>query len=173
MKIYTREGDGGKTLLFGGKKILKSDNIIEAIGTIDEFNAFIGYLVFKLKNKRHKDFLINIQKDLYKIMSILSGAKLGKNFLKEKVLMFEKEIDKVNKKLPNLNRFIIPGGTEISSLFHILRVICRRTERCIARCYFADQLNKNLSEAIIYFNRLSDLFFIFARFYNKKKEILF
>lgn len=173
MKIYTKGGDAGKTFLFGGKKVLKSDIIIEAVGTIDELNAFIGYLVVKLKNKKHKDFLINIQKDLYQTMSILSGANLGKNFLKEKVLIFEKEIDKVNKKLSDLNKFIIPGGTETSSLFHILRVICRRAERCIAKCYFADQLNKNLREVIIYFNRLSDLFFIFARFYNRKKEISF
>lgn len=182
MPIYTKNGDKGQTYLFGGKKVLKSDNIIEAIGSVDELNSFIGLLVVKLKNKKDKDFLIELQKDLYQIMSILSGGKEDGDFLEEKVLFFEKKIDEIEKKLSPLNKFIIPGGTEISSLFHILRVICRRTERAVVRCFSNHQLPitnhhpQTTSHQLLitkYLNRLSDLFFVFARFYGKNKETTF
>lgn len=172
MTVYTKNGDKGQTFLFGGKKVLKSDNIIEAIGSVDELNSFIGLLVVKLKNKKNKDFLIEIQKDLYHIMSILSGGKEDSNFLEEKVFIFEKKIDEIEKKLSPLNKFIIPGGTEISSLFHILRVICRRAERAVVRCFLNHQSKVTNHQSLItkYLNRLSDLFFVFGRFYNKKEK---
>ncbi len=168
MPIYTKNGDKGQTSLFGGKKVFKSDNIIEAIGSVDELNSFIGYLVIKIKNKKDKDFLVEVQKDLYQIMSVLSGGKENNNFLEERILIFEKNIDEIEEKLSSLNKFIIPGGTEISSLFHILRVICRRAERAVVKCF----LNNHLL-IIKYLNRLSDLFFIFARVYVKNKETTF
>lgn len=164
MTVYTKNGDEGKTYLFGGKKVWKSEAIIEAIGTIDELNAFISFLNSKLKNKKNKNFLVEIQKDLYQIMSILSGGEKEDDFLDKKTLIFEKKIDELEKNLPPLNKFIIPGTTEISSLFHITRTICRRAERKIVKL-------KKHQKIIKYLNRLSDLFFVFARFYSKKKEI--
>src|SRR3990167_3453030 len=117
MSIYTRTGDKGTTSLFGGKRVSKSDHQVEAYGSVDELSSFVGLLVSKLRTTNHE--LINIQKDLYKIMAYLSGAKVDVRFLDRRVLDFEKEIDTIEKKLSRLTRFILPGGNEVSSLFHI------------------------------------------------------
>jgi len=165
MPIYTSTGDDGTTALYGGKRLLKSDLQIEACGSVDELTSFIGLVKDKIKNKSEKLFLISVQKDLYQIMAFLSGAKLDLKFLEEKVLSFEKKIDELEKKLPKLNRFILPGGTEISSWFQILRVICRSAERNVIR------FNNNII-IIKYLNRLSDLLFVMARNYGKNKEVV-
>lgn len=164
MPIYTKTGDKGKTSLFGGKRIGKSHPQVESYGTVDELTSFIGLISSKLKNKKDRLFLIEIQMDLWKIMAVLSGTKKDLSNLSKRVLVFEKRIDGLEKKLPKLRRFILPGGTELSSWFHVLRVICRRTERSVVR------LNKE-SIIIQYLNRLSDLFFVMARWYGKGKEI--
>ncbi|MDO9027519.1 MAG: cob(I)yrinic acid a,c-diamide adenosyltransferase [Candidatus Roizmanbacteria bacterium] len=165
MPIYTRTGDSGTTGLYGGKRLLKSDLQVEAYGSIDELTSFIGLIKDKIKNKNNKLFFISLQKDLYQIMAFLSGAKLDLKFLEEKTLTFENKIDELEKKLPKLKRFILPGGTEISSWFQILRVICRRAERNVVR------FNNNII-IVKYLNRLSDLLFVTARNYGKNKEIV-
>lgn len=172
MPIYTRAGDSGITSLYGGKRISKADCQVETYGSIDELTSFVGLAVVKLKNKKETSFLIEIQKDLYRIMSFLSGAKKDLFFLENKVLIFEKTIDKIEKKLPKLNKFIIPGGNEISALFQILRVLCRKAERRIID-YF-NKKNITSSELLIvkYLNRLSDLFFDLARKYGKNNEVV-
>lgn len=164
MPIYTKTGDKGETSLFGGKRINKSHPQVEAYGTVDELTSFIGLVSSKLKNKYDRLFLIEIQRDLWKIMAALSGAKEDLSNLSKRVLIFEKRIDGLEKKLPKLRRFILPGGTELSSWFQVLRVVCRRAERNVVR------LNKE-SVIIQYLNRLSDLFFVMARSYGKGKEI--
>lgn len=168
MSVYTKTGDKGETSLFGGKRVLKSDLQIEAFGEIDELTSFIGLVVSKTKSKKEKIFLINIQKDLYQIMAYLSEAKINLDFLTKKIFDFEKKIDEIEKKLPKLNNFIIPGGNELSAWFHVLRTICRRVERSIVKL---NQKKTNLN-LIQYFNRLSDLFFMLAREKNKKNEFL-
>lgn len=166
MPIYTKTGDDGTTALYGGKRLLKSDLQVEAYGSIDELTSFIGLVVNKLINRKDKFFLISLQKDLYQIMAVLSGASIDPKFLfGEKVLTFENKIDELEKKLPKLNKFILPGGTEISSWFHILRVICRRAERNVVR------FDNNII-IVKYLNRLSDLLFVMARTYGKDKEII-
>lgn len=166
MSIYTKTSDDGMTALYGGKRLLKSDLQVEAYGSIDELTSFIGLVVNKLINRKDKFFLISLQKDLYQIMAVLSGANIDPKFLfEEKVPTFENKIDELEKKLPKLNKFILPGGTEISSWFHILRVICRRAERNVVR------FNNNII-IVKYLNRLSDLLFVIARTYGKNKEIV-
>ena len=166
MSIYTKTGDDGTTAIYGGKKLLKSDLQVEAYGSIDELTSFIGLVLNKLINREDKLFLISVQKDLYQIMAVLSGAKINPKFLFEKKIFdFENKIDELEKKLPRLNKFILPGGTEISSWFHILRVICRRAERNVVR------FNNNVI-IVKYLNRLSDLLFVMARNYGKNKEIV-
>ena len=166
MSIYTRTGDSGTTGLYGGRRLLKSDLQVEAYGSIDELTSFIGLVVNKLINREDKLFLISVQKDLYQIMAVLSGANIDLKFLfGEKVLTFENKIDELEKKLPKLNKFILPGGTEISSWFHVLRVVCRRAERNAVR------FNNNII-IVKYLNRLSDLLFVMARNYGKNKEIV-
>ena len=177
MSIYTRTGDDGTTGLYGGKRISKADCQIETYGSIDELTSYIGLVVVKLENKKEKDFLIEIQKDLYKIMSFLSGSRINLLQLEKKVTIFEQEIDLIEKKLPKLNKFIIPGGNEISSLFQILRVLCRKAERININFFNPASLklrgaSKNQLIIMKYLNRLSDLFFDLARFHNKEKEVV-
>ena len=172
MPIYTRAGDSGTTGLFGGKRISKANCQIETYGSIDELTSYIGLVRVKLKNKNDKDLLIQIQKDLYQIMSFLSGSKVDLLFLENQVLIFEKTIDEVEKKLPKLNKFIIPGGNEISALFQILRVTCRKAERIMVDYYESNLTMKQLNNVLIYLNRLSDLFFDLARKYGKNNEVV-
>jgi len=167
MTIYTRTGDDGTTSLFGGKRILKSDPVIKACGDIDELTSFIGLVIAKLKKTdNNRKLLVSIQEDLYQIMAVLVGAKIKKVSFKKRVLFFEKKIDSFSDKLSQLNDFIIPGGNELSSWFHVLRTVCRRCERDVVFLKI-----KNLP-AQQYLNRLSDLFFILARFYGKDFEVV-
>ena len=172
MPIYTRTGDDGTTGLFGGKRISKADCQIETYGSIDELTSYIGLVVVKLNNKKEGVFLIEIQKDLYKIMSFLSGAKTDLLQLEKKVIRFEQEMNLIEKKLPKLNKFIIPGGNEISSLFQILRVLCRKAERINIDFFNKRSISKDELIVIKYLNRLSDLFFDLARKYGKKQEVV-
>ena len=172
MSIYTRTGDKGKTSVYGGKRVSKSDPQVEAYGSIDELTSYLGLISLKLKVKSEKLFLQNIQKDLYQIMSHLSGSNVTVNYLDRRVKEFEKQIDQMDKKLPKLTRFILPGGNELSAWFHILRTICRRSERSVIKYSNNLTTNYQLLTTIKYLNRLSDLFFTLARFYNKGKDFL-
>src|SRR4030043_2296776 len=161
MPIYTKTGDDGTTSLFGGRRLSKSDLRVEAYGTVDELSSLIGFVISK--NKKNKKLPTDVQKDLYQIMGYLGGAKTDLNFIKKRVVYFEKTIDQLTKKLPPIKNFILPQGSELSSWFHILRTVCRRTERSVIRYY-------KKFEIIQYLNRLSDLFFILSRHYNNQKE---
>ncbi|MEK7597124.1 MAG: cob(I)yrinic acid a,c-diamide adenosyltransferase [Patescibacteria group bacterium] len=172
MLIYTRTGDSGTTGLFGGKRISKADCQIESYGSIDELTSYIGLVVVKLKDKKDADFFVKIQKDLYQIMGFLSGAKTDLLFLEDRVLTFEKNIDLIEEKLPKLTNFIIPGGNEISSLFQILRVLCRKAERRNIDFFNKTTITNNQLTIIKYLNRLSDLFFDLARKYGKDNEVV-
>jgi cob(I)alamin adenosyltransferase len=168
MSIYTKTGDKGTTSLYGGKRVSKSDLQVDCYGTVDELTSLIGLVASKIKNKKDRESLIDIQKDFYKIMSFLSGMEIKLDFLDQRVKVFEKKIDQLDKKLPRLHQFIIPGGTEVSSWFHMLRTVCRRSERKIV-CLHSTRYTLHV---IQYLNRLSDLFFTLARFYNKGKEVV-
>lgn len=172
MPIYTKSGDRGETSLYGGKRISKSSLQVETYGSIDELTSNIGLTINKVKEKETVGFLTGLQKELYSIMAYLSGAPVKLARLDKSVLNFEKRIDNMEKKLPKLTRFILPQGTELSVLFHILRIVCRRAERNTVR-YFNEVKIKNFELKIIkYLNRLSDLFFTFARYYNKGHEVV-
>lgn len=172
MAIYTRIGDSGTTGLYGGKRVSKADCQIESYGSIDELTSFIGLVSVKLANKKDINLLIEVQKDLYQMMSFLSGAKVNLLLLGKKVLVFEKTIDKIEKNLPKLNKFILPGGNEISALFHILRVLCRKAERRTIDFFNKSIVTNNQLSIIKYLNRLSDLFFDLARKYGKNNEVV-
>ena len=134
MSIYTKTGDSGETSLFGGRRVSKSDLQVEAYGSIDELQSFLSLATLKIKNKREQEFFITIAKDLYKIMAILSGAK-NQLIDEQDAIKLEKYIDDVENKLPKLTEFIIPVGTELSSLFNICRTVCRRSERAVLRFF--------------------------------------
>lgn len=161
MKIYTKTGDDGTTSLFGGQRLPKTDPQVNAYGTVDELSSFIGLLIEKV-SKTDKQFLTEIQQNLYVIMSLLSGAPVKNTLLQEGVQNLEKRIDNIELNLPKLTHFILPQGSEASSLAHISRTLCRRAEREIVKI-------KPLSLILQYINRLSDFLFVLARQYTKKE----
>lgn len=167
MPIYTKTGDRGTTALYGGKRVSKSDIQVEAYGTVDELSSFIGLTASKLGKIPDREILIGIQKDLYLIMANLSGSKTDLAPLEARISEFEKHIDDMDTVLPKLTKFIIPGGSEESSWFQVLRVLARRAERKVVGL-----AGDGYEMPIKYLNRLSDLFFTLARFHNKNREII-
>ncbi len=173
MPIYTKTGDKGTTSLFGGKRLSKANIQIEAYGTIDELTSFLGMICVKIQSKKEQTFFTTIQKDLYQIMGDLAGYKSPIESLSPRITLFEQTIDTLEKKLPKLNRFILPGGTELSVWFHIVRTICRRAERNVVALQQTKKIEeKTLLLIIQYLNRLSDLLFTYARWYNREHELI-
>ena len=164
LKIYTKTGDKGETSLIGGQRVKKSDLIVEAYGTLDELNSFVGLL--KDKYYRFKDILEKIQSNLFIIETIVaSGEGSEKRKLPEikedEITFLEQQIDLMTNELPPLKNFILPSGHEVVSLCHICRTITRRAERAILR-------SENYTDiSLKYINRLSDYFFTLSRFIAK------
>jgi len=166
MKIYTKTGDNGKTGLIGGTRVPKNDNRIEAYGTVDELNSFIGLLASYQLLKTERYFLEKIQHRLFAIGSYLATDTTKIDINKSSIIHenniceIEKEIDKLNENLTNLTNFILPGGSIEGSICHICRTVSRRAERRIlslSDIYIVD------IEIIKYMNRLSDYFFVLSR----------
>lgn len=176
MSIISKTGDQGATCLYGGKRTSKTNLQIEACGSVDELTSIIGLCTIETGNKKTKRHLLEIQRDLHRIMGMLAGANSDLKSLKKKVKSFEQEIEIIESQLPKITRFILPGGTKSSSLLHLARAICRRTERHIANLYQDGKITNNLEKyrliTLQYFNRLSDFLFILARLDSNKKEVL-
>jgi len=151
MPIYTRTGDDGTTALFGGKRVAKSDDLVELYGSIDELNSWLGLFTDK--------HLKIIQSDLFTIGSTLAGWKGNLDFIDARVSEMEHWIDAMDKKMPALTNFILPRGK-----MHVARNVCRRVERLAVK-------SKTNPQIIKYLNRLSDLLFTYARFINRKQKI--
>ena len=165
MKIYSKKGDKGKTSLIGGKIVDKHNLSVDAYGTIDELNSFVGLLKDYVEDKKINEVLHNIQLKLFSVGSILASA--GDNNFSEKVSIEKKDIediesniDNMNNQLPEIKNFIIPGGHKISSYCHVCRSICRRAERRISELNNLYKINPYI---LSYINRLSDFFFVLSR----------
>lgn len=172
MHIYTKTGDEGETSLFGGKRVSKADIRVEVYGDVDELTSYLGLVISKIRKPDEKEYLINIQKELYEIMAILAGATTDISVIDYSVASFEKKIDELESKLPPLHRFILPGGNEVSALMHVARSMCRRCERRTVLLYQRDASDKNLQTILKYLNRLSDLLFMLARWHGRDHEII-
>ena len=171
MKIYTKTGDDGTTGLQGGKRVLKSNLRIIAYGGVDEINATIGIILSSKIDDDITIILTKIQNDLFVVGSDLSNPVLSnkKNRVTtEMVENLEKNIDVLEKKLPPLTNFILPGGHMIASLLHLARTITRRAETNLISL---DEKEKINDECKKYLNRLSDLLFVIARTINKRDQI--
>jgi len=173
-KIYTKKGDQGKTNLLNGKRVFKSNPLIETEGAVDELSSLIGFTIIPLKNKSDKIVLFQIQKDLYQIMAFLAGSKKPIVSLSKRIKFLEQYIDKTSLKLPKLNRFVLPQGGNIGSRFHLTRTVCRRAERRAVFLFQKKRLvpkrdKESLLVIIKYLNRLSDFFFIIARKYTPQE----
>jgi cob(I)alamin adenosyltransferase len=154
--------------LIGGTKVFKSDLRIEAYGTVDELNSYIGLCRDLLSDKTSKNILREIQDCLFPIGSSLAcdpekEPKMRIPDLKEEdIVLLEKEIDSIDKLLPEIKKFILPGGHPTVSHLHIARCICRRAERCCVR--LQEQTNEEDILIIKYLNRLSDYLFELSRY---------
>lgn len=167
-KIYTKTGDKGTTSLIGGTKVPKSHLRIEAYGTVDELNSYIGLCNDLLRDEKINLVLKEIQDRLFTIGSSLAcdpikEPKMRLPDLKESdVEMLEKEIDRMNEGLEPMKSFLLPGGHETVSHLHIARCVCRRAERC---CVRLELESLEVDEIILkYLNRLSDYLFVLSRF---------
>jgi cob(I)alamin adenosyltransferase len=165
MPIYTRTGDDGTTAVFGGRRLSKADAQVEAYGSIDELNSMLGVVIAQLpKTTKLREFFVSVQQDLMMIGSVLAGWGGDISPLKKRVKIMEKYMDDFGEKLPTLHNFILPGGSTTGAFLHVTRSVCQRTERTIVRL---TKEQKHYKIIAMYLNRLSDLFFVYARVINK------
>ena len=179
MKIYTKTGDNGETSLIGGERVPKYHLRVEAYGSLDELNSYIGLIICHIKNQQINQILKLIQYNLFKIETLIAvGTQIGSNteFDSEKYLMteqdvtiLEEEIDKMNTILPELKNFILPSGNIAMCYCHVARTVCRRAERIIIKLDFSDKISDRIM--IKYINRLSDYLFTLARYLGHIEEI--
>lgn len=167
-KIYTRTGDDGTTSLYGGKRVEKHQQQVITYGTVDELNSSIGVILsFVQPGNTVFQFLSAIQSDLFVIGTYLAGNKVSLHEIANRVGEMEAFIDRLDKDLPPLKHFILPGGSKSSAFTHVARTVCRRAEREVLKLSKDhDGVDKRV---IIYLNRLSDVLFVIARFTNKEQ----
>ena len=172
MKIYTKTGDDGTTGLFGGTRVSKHHIRINSYGTVDELNSWVGMLRDQGLEDHDSEILLRIQNHLFTMGAMLATdpekakMKSGKDRLnipllrEEDVQLLEEEIDRMNKSLPPMTHFILPGGHQTVSICHISRTVCRRAERMTSLLHEQEAVGEHI---LSYINRLSDYFFVLAR----------
>lgn len=170
MKIYTKKGDQGETSLIGGTRISKSHLRIDAYGTVDELNSYIGWVRDLTGDIVNKEILIEIQDRLFTIGSHLASDPVTSRMVlpqlnEEDIVQLEKEMDEMEKVLPEMKSFVLPGGHQAVSCTHIARCVCRRAERLVV---LLDSETKVEPLILKYLNRLSDYLFVLARFITLK-----
>ena len=169
-KVTTKVGDKGTTALGDGSKVSKSDLRIKCIGDVDELNSFIGHAIIATNYTEIVKELSEIQNNLLNLGGELSIPENNLELLKEEsISRLEVSIEGMNNKLPPLDDFILPGGDEFSARLHIVRSVCRRVERSIVQLN-EEEIGRNVW--IKYLNRLSDYFFVLARFHTVKNNII-
>lgn len=176
-KIYTKTGDQGESSLFSGQRVSKDHLRLEAYGTIDELNSFLGKALSSAQIdpqlKGLSQNIILIQNSLFILGSHMAcddqnlSARLP-SLDQEAINQLERQMDQWTAQLPELKEFILPGGTSLGADLHLARTVCRRAERRIVSLQKEVPLNKDF---IIYLNRLSDWLFLAARFVNWSKNI--
>ena len=175
--IYTKTGDRGTTSLVGGTRVPKTHDRLEAYGTVDELNSFLGLLVTYLTDEHDRAFVQQVQDMLFVIGSHLATDQSKMQLRQasvvtpERVETVEREIDRLDSRLPQLTAFVLPGGSRGAAVCHVCRTVCRRAERRILA--LAEQV-EIAPELLAYVNRLSDYLFVLSRKINgdaKKEEI--
>lgn len=169
-RIYTKTGDDGSTGLGDGTRVAKDHARVEAYGTVDEANAFLGLVRIAIgPDHPHQELLQVIQNDLFDVGADLcvplavDSPESGLRLQAAQVERLEKAIDGANASLKPLASFVLPAGTQASTYAHVARTVVRRAERQVVALGRMESLN---SQLLIYLNRLSDLLFVLARAYN-------
>lgn len=165
MKIYTKKGDKGETSLIGGDRVKKHHIRIEAYGTVDELNSYIGILRSFATDAINAAVLPEVQDRLFTVGSLLAsapGSKMIVPDLKDSdTLLLEASMDKMNEELPELKSFVLPAGSIEVAHCHVARCICRRAERLIVHLAEEQEIEADI---IQYINRLSDYLFVVGRY---------
>jgi cob(I)alamin adenosyltransferase len=171
MKIYTRTGDTGSTGLFGGPRVSKDDDRIEAYGTVDELNAHLGTVRAAAIDADLDEQLARIQSELFAIGAELASPDPDQHHLRtisqHHIETLENWIDLHEQILPPLKNFILPSGVSAAAYLHVARSVCRRAERRVVT--LARRHEASISEELmVYLNRLSDLLFVLSRVANQR-----
>lgn len=170
--VYTKTGDEGKTSLVGGTRVPKAHIRLEAYGTIDELNSFVGLLICQIEDEHTLNTLSFIQNKLFTVGSYLAteteslSPKAASIIHDDDIALLETEMDRIDNELPKIRQFVLPGGSESAARAHICRSVCRRAERCIYRVKEEFPVDTNVLKFV---NRLSDFFFLLARCESNKK----
>jgi cob(I)alamin adenosyltransferase len=171
-RIYTKRGDAGETSLAGGQRVPKDMPRIEAYGTVDELNAFVGLAMVSCRDESRlaplAAILLRVQHELFNLGSILATLPADVHPQQARVTsveiaQLEREIDAMNADLPPLRSFVLPGGTRLNAELHVTRTICRRAERLLVALAREQSIPP---ETIPYLNRLSDAMFVWSRWVN-------
>lgn len=168
MRIYTRGGDQGETGLIGGRRVSKGAPVIEAIGSLDELNAWLGVVVSHCGEEEIRRLLAGCQRDLFELGAELASPEGAARLSEGRTAALEKAIDALSGSLPPLRRFVLPGGHPAASWCHVARTVARRAERELVRLAAVQTVNPH---ALSYLNRLSDLLFVVARWLNGRAGI--
>lgn len=164
--IYTKTGDKGTTSLVGGTRVPKDHVRLDAYGTIDELNSYIGWLNCEITDNENKEFLLYLQHKMFTLGSYLAtetektNLNIASMIDDDDISKIEKEIDRIDSILPKIKKFILPGGNEPSSRAQICRAVSRRAERNIYRLDKDFPVDMNI---LMFVNRLSDYFFVLSR----------
>lgn len=172
MRIYTRTGDKGQTSLFNGIRVDKDDDRIQLLGTIDELNAFIGLLLTYTQDTfDQKELISRVQSTLFEIGAEIANPKVTEAEYKDfaaLVPVLEEAMDTMDKVLPPLKNFILPGGSRAAAHAHVCRTITRRCERGVVTFAKDNVANPTVKQLL---NRLSDYFFVLSRYINHLDKI--
>ena len=166
-KVTTKTGDEGTTGMADGSRQIKSHNIINAIGDIDELNSWIGKLISLDETKTDRFILIDIQHCLFAIGGSLSLRSEG-SITEDDIDAIEIPLNSYNLKLKELTNFILPGGHQRAADIHIARAVCRRCERSMVKLRKSNDVDKR---SLVYINRLSDFLFVLARTVNLREGV--
>ncbi|MDR2626560.1 MAG: cob(I)yrinic acid a,c-diamide adenosyltransferase [Dysgonamonadaceae bacterium] len=164
--VYTGTGDKGTTSLVGGQRVAKTHPRLEAYGTIDELNSFLGLLITDVDDAETTHVLQFIQHKLFSAGSYLATdtthttLKAESRITPENIQRLEQSIDRIDHELPRMTGFVLPGGCRSAALAHVCRTVCRRAERQIYQLAEEVEIDELI---LIFMNRLSDLLFVIAR----------
>lgn len=173
MKIYTKTGDGGETGLFSGGRVRKDNLRVEAYGTVDELNSYIGVVRASNPTRVSMINLGKVQSQLFRVGADLATPMQARpdwlvRIDDEAVQWLENGIDRMSEQLPDLKHFILPGGSPVGAHLNVARTICRRAERLVVALGVQEEINPKTQ---IYLNRLSDWLFTLGRYENMRAGV--
>jgi len=175
-RVYTRQGDAGETSLAGGQRVPKDSRRIEAYGTVDELNSFVGQARASATDPSVAELagiLLRVQHELFNLGSILATLPEDVHprqarITEAEIARLESEIDRMNAGLPPLRSFVLPGGSRLNAELHLCRTVCRRAERLVIGLAREEPIP---AEAVQYLNRLGDAFFVWSRWASHRSGV--